>query len=403
MIDVAAGGPGLYRRLLAMPGSRRLAVADLCARLPQGMLSITVLLVAAQHASMRVAGLALAGSTLGLAATAPVRGRLADRHGVARTAAICWGGYLAAWLGLLVASLARQQAVVLVALAAATGCFTPPLSPGLRSLWAYQAPAQLVQTAFALDAAVFDLAYIAGPVIASSLAVGIGPAAAMTVMLAMTGAAVVIIGPRFRRAASSASTAAGRGPLRSAALRQLLVTAALANAALTATEVALIALVRLHHALWASGPLLAALSAGSILGSLLLGARAPAASGQQRLTRLLASYALGLAALTAAGLAPPLLALATPLAGLCLGPTLATLFTAAAAAAPDGKGTEAQSWLNSVMNGGAAGGAALAGLTASRPVVGLALAAGAAAAAAVTAAVMRPAGENQAPPSVPAG
>ena len=53
------------------------------------------------------------------------------------------------------------------------------------------------------------------------------------------------------------------------------------QAALSATEVALIAYVRHHHALWASGPLLAEVSIGSILGSLLLGARAaaPAADG----------------------------------------------------------------------------------------------------------------------------
>src|SRR5262249_17879136 len=41
-----------------------------------------------------------------------------------------------------------------------------------------------------------------------------------------------------------------------------------------------------------------------------------------------------LAALAAAGLYPPLLAVAAPLAGLCLGPTLATLFSGAASAAP---------------------------------------------------------------------
>ena len=108
---------------------------------------------------------------------------------------------------------------MLVALATTTGLFMPPLSPGLRSSWSFQAPAQLRHTAFALDAAVFDLAYIAGPVMAGSLAVGIALAAAMTVMLTLTGAAVVIIGPRFRRKASSATTAAAMRPLRSAALR----------------------------------------------------------------------------------------------------------------------------------------------------------------------------------------
>jgi len=77
MISVSNTG---YRELFAQPGLRRLAVADVCARLPQGMVSLTLLLVAAQHASMTVAGLVVAGYTLGQAATGPVRGRLADRR-----------------------------------------------------------------------------------------------------------------------------------------------------------------------------------------------------------------------------------------------------------------------------------------------------------------------------------
>ena len=36
-----------YRELFAQPVSRRLAAADVCARLPQGMVGITLLLVAA--------------------------------------------------------------------------------------------------------------------------------------------------------------------------------------------------------------------------------------------------------------------------------------------------------------------------------------------------------------------
>jgi hypothetical protein len=48
MISVSGTG---YRELFAQPVLRRLAVADVCARLPQGMVSLTLLLVAAQHAS----------------------------------------------------------------------------------------------------------------------------------------------------------------------------------------------------------------------------------------------------------------------------------------------------------------------------------------------------------------
>ncbi len=366
------------------------------------MLSVTVLLVVAQHTSMRVAGFALAGSTLGLAITAPFRGRLADKSGVSRVAGLCYAAYLVSWAGLLAECAARESAAVLVVLATVVGCSTPPLSPAMRSLWSAHAPVRLLSTAFALDAAVFDLAYIAGPVLASSLAVGIAPAAALGLMLALLGGAVAVIAVRFRRQPVDDAASRGSGPLRSATLRQLFVTAALANLALSAAEVALIASVRLHHALWASGPLLAELSVGSILGSLLLGSRAPAARAQHRLARLLACYTLGLAALTAAALAPPLLAVVTPLAGFSLGPTLATFFTMTASAVPRHNGTEAQAWLNSMMNGGAAAGAALAGLTARQPILGLAIAASAAGMAALTAAFARPRGNSMPPDPQPA-
>jgi hypothetical protein len=276
----------------------------------------------------------------------------------------------------------------------------------MRSLWSAHAAGVLRHAAFALDAAVFDLAYITGPVLASSLAAGIAPAAAVGVLLALTCAAVIIIGARSRPAQADQAAQANQagGPkhrplvrpassaLRSPALRRLLLTGVLVNLALSATEVALTGYVRQHHALWASGPLLAEVSVGSIVGSLLLGARASAAEtaeGARRLPRLLARYALGLATLTAASLYPPLVAVAAPLAGLCLGPSLATLFGLASSAAPEGGGTEAQSWLSSVMNGGAAAGAALAGATAGRPVLSLAIAAAAAAASSTVSLALR--------------
>jgi MFS family permease len=390
---VSAGldAAGSYRRLLADPVLRGLAVADVCARLPQGMVSITLLLVAAAHASMTTAGLVVAGYTLGQGVTGPLRGRLADRYGLARVCATCAGFYVLALSCLLAGSLARGPAGLLVGVAAVAGLVVPPLSPGMRSLWSAHAVGPLRHAAFALDAAVFDLSYITGPVLASSLAAGVAPAAAVGVLLALTGAAVVIVGARSRPADAGQAARPARavrpawGALHSAALRRLLVTGVLVNLALSATEVALTSYVRQHHALWASGPLLAEVSVGSIVGSLFLGARTSAAEtvdgARRRLPRLLARYGLGLAMLTAATLYAPLVAVVAPLAGLCLGPSLATLFGLASSAAPAGEGTEAQSWLSSVMNGGAAAGAALAGVTASQPMLSLAAATAAAVAA----------------------
>jgi hypothetical protein len=66
------------------------------------------------------------------------------------------------------------------------------------------------------------------------------------------------------------------------------------------------------------------------------------------------------------------------------------LFGLASNAAPEGGGTEAQSWLSSLMNGGAAAGAALAGATAGRPVLSLAIAAMAASAGGVVSLALNP-------------
>ena len=59
-MSTAPDTAGSYRRLPADPVLRGLAAADVCARLPQGMVTITLLLVAAVHASMTTAGLVVA-------------------------------------------------------------------------------------------------------------------------------------------------------------------------------------------------------------------------------------------------------------------------------------------------------------------------------------------------------
>src|SRR3984885_1063077 len=115
VVSAVSDAAGSYGRLLGDPVLRGLAVADVCARLPQGMISITLLLVAAVHASMTTAGLVVAGYTLGQGLTGPLRGRLADRHGLARVCAICGGLYVLGLLCLLVAAATSSPARLLVA------------------------------------------------------------------------------------------------------------------------------------------------------------------------------------------------------------------------------------------------------------------------------------------------
>ena len=114
---------------------------------------------------MAVAGLVVAGYTLGQAVTGRVRGRLADRHGLVTVAACCGAGYALALLALLAGTITGAPAGLLTGAATAAGLVNPPLSPGMRSLWSVRAGTRFAQPAFALDAALMNLGYITGPVL----------------------------------------------------------------------------------------------------------------------------------------------------------------------------------------------------------------------------------------------
>jgi MFS family permease len=365
----AALRPVSYRHLLGAQWARRLLVADICVRLPQGMATLTVLLVCGSRHSSAVAGAALAGYTLGQAVAAPARGRLSDRRGIYPVAVVCLSGYLVLLLGMAVVARTAGAAPVLVGLAAGAGLFTPPLSAAMRSLWSANAPDAVRHTAFAVDAAIFDLAFIAGPAFSALLVTRVAPAAGVLVMLSLLAVAVQVsrrVPQPERRPALPDSSAVRR--LVRGSLSRLLVVAGCANLALTAVEVSLTSLARQQHQLWASGLLLAEVSAGSVIGSLLHGGRGrPFRPAGDRLTTLMGGYAAALLLLALASTQGLLVAAAAPVAGLCLGPTLATLFTAAADAAPAGTATETQAWVNTIMSAGASAGAATAGIFASHP------------------------------------
>jgi len=121
----------------------------------------------------------VAGYTLGQAVTGPVRGRLADRKGLIPVASCCAAGYALALLALLAGAMTAGPAGLLIAAATAAGLVNPPLSPGMRSLWSVRAGTRFAQPAFALDAALMNLGYITGPVLASALALGAAASAAI--------------------------------------------------------------------------------------------------------------------------------------------------------------------------------------------------------------------------------
>jgi MFS family permease len=110
--------------------------------------------------------------------------------------------------------------------------------------------------------------------------------------------------------------------------------------ALGVVQVAVPAFARAHGSDAASGVLLAALSAGSLLGGLLYGARHWRGTPPARLVTLLLALAAGLAALSLAGSRPAVAALLAA-CGLLVAPTAVVGSTLLDTVAPAGTVTEA--------------------------------------------------------------
>ncbi|URM88720.1 MFS transporter [Streptomyces sp. MRC013] len=118
-----------YRELRRIPGFWRIFSVGMASKLPNSMVELSLLLLVSRTYSYGVAGLAVAFLAVGQGVTAPLRGRLADRHSPRTVLLCCLAGYLVA-TALVVLAVSRQHSVAVVLTAsAALGAASPPVAP----------------------------------------------------------------------------------------------------------------------------------------------------------------------------------------------------------------------------------------------------------------------------------
>ncbi|MFE0632432.1 MFS transporter [Streptomyces sp. NPDC058864] len=355
-----------YRDVLASPGAPGLAVASLVSKWPIGMFPVSVLLLVSPAYSYAEAGAVVAAMLVANAASSPARGRQAARRGARPVLRTCLAGYLAGLGGIAVAAACSAPFPVVLAAALVMGVFFPPASILLRSHWTAVDRDRGRSSANALESALMDVSLITGPPLATWLSVSFAPAVPLGVIGALMALAVAALtrlpdeAPRTSAPPPAAAPApAPRGPLVGLFTAQFLFCAALAG-----TEVALPVYAQQHDAAGYSGWFLAGLSAGSIIGALLLGRLR--GTSTRRLPVLLAVLALGMCGVGAAMLLGPVaVAAVCPAAGCVVGSVFAEFFTVLGAMTPPGADREVQGWANGMTTVGFAagsfGGAALTG------------------------------------------
>jgi MFS family permease len=352
------------RSLLAMPEVARTLTASLVGRLPYTAIGLLIILRVREMGGDYAEGGVAAGSfALGLACLSPLVGRLVDQRGQRAVLLPCAVASAIPLAALALAPDGTPLAAV-AGLAALAGIVHPPLSGAMRALWPELVPPRRRHAAYAIESAGVELTFMVGPLLlVGALAAVTSPAVGLVTCAALLvgGTLAFVTAPtsrRWRPAGGAARTLAGA--LASPALLTLLVAVTFMGSSFGAIEVAIAASADEGGSRALVGPLLAAWALGSMIGGLLSARGRAPSDPHRRLTGLLAATAVadGLVAL-APGL--PALAVALCLAGACIAPAFATLYSMVADLAREGTLTESYTWLTTGITAGIAAGSAAGG------------------------------------------
>ena len=358
----AATGTGYYRALLGLPHARAMLGWSLLGRLPLGMTPLALLfLVRGEGRSYGAAGIVVALYAVAVGVGAPISGRQVDRFGpapVLRIRAVVYAVLVGSVVALTVLDAGLGP---IAAVAALAGLSLPPLSSTVRIVWPRLAPDELRSTAYALEAALQEVFFVGGPLLAAALA-AVEPAAALAGagVASLVGASATARLPPVRETPPSRRGGAGLlGALGSPGVRTVVLYAAAIGVGFGSVELAMPAFAEEHGARELGGLALASFSGGSLAGGLVAGMRPP----RSILRRFLGGAFVLTVALLSLQLAVsiPTLCLFAFVAGLPIAPTIGALYALIDRSARSGTAAEAFAWFGTAVSIGIATGSVLAG------------------------------------------
>lgn len=362
-MTTATGTRHPYRELLGLPHAKALVGWSVLGRLPVGMTSLALLLlVRAEGESYGAAGIVVAVYAVALGVGAPIGGRQVDRYGPTLVLQIRVVLF-AAFLGIVVLLALGDRGIMAIAAASAlAGLSMPPLSSTVRVVWPRLARDELRPTAYALEAALQEVHFVGGPLVAAALA-AYEPVAAVggAAVACLLGTTMVARLPPVRETPPARAAGAGTlGALGSAGIRTIVTYAAIVGLGFGAVELAMPALAETYGARELGGVALACFSGGSLVGGLVAGMRPP----RSDLRRFLGgAFALsGAMVALQLSVSIPTLCVFAFVAGLPIAPTIGALYTLVDRSARPGTVAEAFAWFGTAVSVGIAAGSALGGV-----------------------------------------
>jgi MFS family permease len=348
---------GSYTAVLKRPGVVRILLSQLAARWAFGMMSLAfVLHVQEVTGSYALAGITLGAETLGAAIAGPMLARLIPRVGIRPIVFISStiGAIAMVFMGLSDGS----SPAILIWLGFLVGITSPPIQQIVRPIYPSLISKEQTNHLFALDANLQELIWIVGPIVATLIAANAGTPSALFVMAAIqiVGCYTFAANREVRSAKIERSKRRVGGVLKSKIVLSNVAMGLLLVGSFGGAEVGTVAVITDRNV---SGWVLAALSAGSLLGGFLFGHRAKT---KYALSKFFALSAVGYSLIFFAPHEPIWVSICWFIAGLGIAPIFATLASIIAIKLSPSESVEAYGWISTGQLIGFSSAAAIAGI-----------------------------------------
>ncbi|HTS23001.1 MAG TPA: MFS transporter [Casimicrobiaceae bacterium] len=354
-----------YAAFFRQPDVARLLTVAFFARMPVGMMSLSMLMYLRELSGSFAFGGGMVGTyMIAMACTAPIQGRLADRYGPRGVLAVTGVVHPAALGVLLFAAPLHLPLAAIAPLAMLAGAFLPPISVLTRTLWRHRFDDPVERrTAFAIDTVLIEINFTIGPALIG-LALLLGTPAdafAITWFTAASAAPLFVFSgtPRFWKRAADGDRHL-LGPLTNRRLLVVYATSGALTFAFGMIEVGYPGFAARAGMIALGGALLAVCSIGSAAGGLVYGGSHLQLPLERQLPRLLLAFAVLLGAHAFAS-SPWLLGVLAFGVGLTIAPALTVLSLLVTQHAPARYATEAFTWMSTCIVVGIGAGMAVGG------------------------------------------
>jgi MFS family permease len=363
-----------YQAVWRIPGARSLLVTSIVARLGVGINSLALLLLVADVTGHYTpAAIASGIYAFAGAAVSPIAGRLADRVGPAPVLRVTGIAHPLALVALVFATRTDRIGLIWGA-AALAGATYPSLTAAVRGTWmALTAPEgdhhHLRTTALAAEASLFEMVFVAGPILVAAFVALANPGAALllSAVVTLVGTLRVASGTaiRARRPDPDRVTTRGLGPLREPGFVALLFCVGGLGSAFGASGVAIPAYAAQHagggNSETVAGILLAVWGVGSAVGGVWFGTQQFALPMSKQFAWLLVGVAVSLAL---PAVMPNAVAMGVTLlvGGATIAPALVAENALAGRITPASMHNEVYTWVLTISVAASALGGSIAGL-----------------------------------------